>query len=346
MKGNCKSPKSRVAVIVPVYNDGATLGLTLRAIEPDIIRFGWDFIVVDDVSTDDSAKIAKEYRTQVIRLEQNKGVAAARNAGANATEADILVFVDADIKPQPETIFAMVNVLQNRPEIHAVGAYPLPGDLSPQWSSHFVGLRSSWGYHWNDNEEERFFSSVQSECGAIRKNVFEKCGGFTERHSGVGMEEFYLGHVMETKGFKNILLRSASYQHYYKSLTKRCFTLIERTSRWVPLFLSRKKFETHGAVGSQDAAFSCVLTFIALTALSAGIFIRWGITIAGLTLLVQIIFEWTFLNFAYKVYGWRMVFYSLPALQVMHLFIGLGFICGLKKYFLGVFYSSSKKTIF
>ncbi len=67
MKGNCKSPKSRVAVIVPVYNDGATLGLTLRAIEPDIIRFGWDFIVVDDVSTDDSAKIAKEYRTQVIR---------------------------------------------------------------------------------------------------------------------------------------------------------------------------------------------------------------------------------------------------------------------------------------
>ena len=334
MKGICKSSESKVAVIVPVYNDSTTLGLTLRAIEPDIIRFGWDFIVVDDVSTDDSAKIAKEYRTQVIRLEQNKGVAAARNAGANATEADILIFVDADVKPQPETLSAMVNVLQNRPEIHAVGAYPLPGDLSPQWSSHFVGLRSSWGYYWNNNEDERLFSSVQSECGAIRKNVFEKCEGFTERHSGVGMEEFHLAHMMELNGFKNILLRSASYQHHYKPLIKRCLTLIERTSRWVPLLLSRKKFESHGAVGSQDAAFSCVLTFVALTALSAGIFIRWGMTIAGLTWLVQIVLEWTFLNFAYKVYGWRMVFYSLPALQVMHLSIGLGFICGLKKHFL------------
>jgi len=338
MKELRKSSEFKVAVIVPVYNDGATLGLTLRTIEPDIIRFGWDFIVVDDVSTDDSAKIAEEYRAQVIRLEQNKGVATARNTGANATDADILIFVDADIKPQPETLFAMVNVLQNRPEIHSVGAYPLPGDLSPQWSSHFVGLRSSWGYHWDNNEDERLFSSVQSECGAIRKKVFEKCGGFTERHSGVGMEEFHMGHVMEMNGFKNILLRAASYQHHYKPLIKRCLTLIERTSRWVPLFLSRKKFETHGAVGSQDAAFSCVLTFIALTALSAGVFIQWGMIIAGLTWSVQIILEWKFLTFAYKVYGWRMVFYSIPALQVMHLSIGLGFIRGLKIFFL------SKKT--
>jgi len=331
-----KSSNLKVAVIAPVYNDSATLEICLQAIKT-VTKFpNWELIVVDDASPDDSSQIAERFGARVIRLDQNSGVAAARNVGARATDADILIFVDADIIPQPGALETMVNTLQTRPEIHAVGAYPVPGDLSPQWSAHFVGLRSAWGYHWNEGETERPFSGVQSECGAIKREVFEALGGFSERHRGVGMEEFHMAHEMERRGFRHLLIRAASYQHHYKTLKRRCLTLFDRTARWVPLLLQRKKFESQGAVGTANAALSCLLTFVALVALIAAFFIPWMVVLAGLAWLIQLILEWGFLGFARKIYGWLMVFYALPALQMIHIAIGLGFIRGLARLIFGV----------
>ncbi len=322
---------SKVAVIVPVYNAAATLETCLQAIRPRIKLPGWELIVVDDASTDGSARIAKRLGARVIKLERNLGVSAARNIGARAAHADILIFVDADIVPQPGALEAMVNTLQTRPDIHAVGAYALPGDLNPKWSARFVELRAAWGYRWGEEEMERPIFCIQSECGAIRRSIFEALGGFSERYGGVGMEEFHMAYEMERKGYRHLLLRSAAYHHYYKTLGCRCLILLERTARWVPLLLRRKKFESRGAVGTADAAFSCILTFMALMALIAGLFMPWMVALAGLAWLIQFVMEWGFLGFARKMYGWPMVFYALFALQVMHIAIGLGFIWGLVK---------------
>lgn len=318
----------KVAVIVPVYNAAATLEACLQAIKPSTRLSGWELIVVDDASTDGSARIAKRLGARVIKLERNLGVSAARNIGARATDSDILIFVDADIVPQPGALEVMANTLQARPDIYAVGAYALPGDLSPEWSAHFDGLRAAWDHHWNEGETERSISCFQSECGAIRKSTFEALDGFSERYGGVGMEEFHMAHEMERKGYRHLLLRSAAYHHYYKTLSRRCLALLIRTARWVSLLLRRKKFESRGAVGTVAAVFSCILTFIAFTALIAGLFMPWMAALAGLIWLIQLIVEWGFLGFARKMYGWPMVFYAFPALQVMHIAIGLGFIWG------------------
>lgn len=323
--------RTRVAVVIPVYNDEKTLSKCLEALAPSRANPNWEFIVVDDNSSDDSARVASEAEFKVIRLERNQGVSAARNAGARNTNSDILIFVDADIVPEPGCLEAMVEILENRREIHAVGAYPLPVNLSPEWSSHFVGLRSAWGYHWNEGERERKFSSIQSECGAIRREIFHLLGGFSERYEGVGMEEFHMAHEIEDQGLGHLLIKSAAYRHHYKPLFPRSRALIDRTARWVPLLRKRKKFESNGAVGTATAALSCVLTYlwivlgilspvaICLLFFSAAIFIG------------QLMLEARFLAFVRKMNGWWMMLYSVGALQILHLSIGLGFMIGVFK---------------
>lgn len=341
IRDNCPTPK--VAIIIPVYNCGSTLEVCLPGIRLVSKLHNWELIVVDDASTDNSGHIAERFGAQVIKLSQNRGVASARNMGVKATNADILIFVDADIVPQPGTLEEMIKVLKLRSDVHAVGAYPLPIDLSTYWSSHFVGLRSAWGYQWKKGESERRFSCLQSECGAIRKAIFEELGGFSEQYRDVGMEEFKLGHNMEKHGYCNLLIRNAQYKHYYRTLRRRELNLIERTARWVPLFLQRRKFESPGAVGTLLATLSCLLTFIVTAGLISGIFIPWLWVFAGFIWIIQIIVEWSFLHFAYKIYGWPMVLYSLIALQTMHLSIGLGFAKGLVSLFKRDLTLSTKK---
>lgn len=326
------SGKPAAAVIIPVHNDAATLSATLDAVAPEVRAGGWELIVVDDASTDDSVRVAEKRGARVLKLAVNRGVAGARNAGAQAVRGEILVFVDADIVPSPGCLTAMVETLGVRPEIHAVGAYPLPGNLSSAWSSHFVGLRSAWGYEWREGENERKFSSIQSECGAIRRTVFSELGGFSERYKGVGMEEFQMAHEMEERGYGHLLLRAASYRHHYKPLFRRCRALGDRTARWVPLFFRRRRFESPGAVGTPGASVSCLLSVLALAALAAGVFFPTALFLAAAAWLAQVAVERGFFRFAAATYGPRMSAYGFFALQVLHVAIFLGFLRGLWRF--------------
>ncbi len=325
--------KPSAAVIIPVHNDSATLSATLETVLPEVRAQGWELIVVDDASTDGSGKLAEAQGARVLRLDENRGVAGARNAGAAKVDVDILIFVDADIVPARGSLTAMVSTLSQRPELHAVGAYPLPGDLSAGWSSHFVGLRSAWGYGWKEGETERNFSSIQSECGAVRRPVFRELGGFPEIYKGVGMEEFQMAHEMEVRGYGNVLIRSASYRHHYKPLFHRCRILYDRTARWVPLFFRRKRFESPGAVGTPGAGVSCLLTALALAGLAAGLFVPPALILALAAWLVQIGLEWSFFRFSGAHYGPLMSVYGFFALQVLNISIVLGFIRGLGRLF-------------
>ena len=88
-----------VGVVVPMYNAERTIAATLRSICGQT-HHKLDIVVIDDGSTDRSAAIvaacaARDGRVRLVR-QTNAGVAAARNAGAAATNAPFLAFIDAD----------------------------------------------------------------------------------------------------------------------------------------------------------------------------------------------------------------------------------------------------------
>lgn len=88
-----------VSVIVPVYNVGRYLARCLDSIVNQTYH-NLEIILVNDGSTDSSGEICSQYaqRDARIRLltQENRGLAAARNAGLDQVRGEYIIFVDSD----------------------------------------------------------------------------------------------------------------------------------------------------------------------------------------------------------------------------------------------------------
>ena len=88
-----------VSVVIPVWNGEKVIETCLNSVTGQSLR-DMEIIVVDDVSTDGTARVLRrlaeqDSRIRVIR-QQNAGVSAARNAGIAACTGEYIRFVDAD----------------------------------------------------------------------------------------------------------------------------------------------------------------------------------------------------------------------------------------------------------
>ncbi len=92
---NAAGAKVRVAAVIPAYNEEHTVGSILQVVQRcEAID---EVIVVNDGSSDRTAEVANSLGARVINLYPNRGKGGAMKAGAKATTADILLFLDADL---------------------------------------------------------------------------------------------------------------------------------------------------------------------------------------------------------------------------------------------------------
>ena len=97
------------SVILPVYNVEAYLPACLDALLPQI-EADTEVILIDDGSTDASAEICRQYAARYpVRLlrQENRGVAAARNAGVGMAAGAYIVWVDPDDLPAADLLAAV-----------------------------------------------------------------------------------------------------------------------------------------------------------------------------------------------------------------------------------------------
>ncbi len=101
-----------VSVIIPVYNVEPYLREALDSVINQTYE-NLEILIVDDGSTDDSGMICDEYahRDSRIRVihQNNKGLSAARNAGLDAMNGELVVFLDSDDAYQPEFVSILVD---------------------------------------------------------------------------------------------------------------------------------------------------------------------------------------------------------------------------------------------
>lgn len=86
----------KVAAVIPAYNEATRLPRVLQVLtQCDSLH---EIIVVNDGSIDNTAEVAQQFaRVRVLNLPVNRGKGGAMFAGATATDADVILFFDADL---------------------------------------------------------------------------------------------------------------------------------------------------------------------------------------------------------------------------------------------------------
>ncbi len=95
-----KAPE--VSVVIPAYNEAEAIGTTIQEIKRLYPEF--EVVVVDDGSTDNTARIARESGARVVQHPYNIGNGAAVKTGIRAASGKYVVLMDGDGQHAPEDI--------------------------------------------------------------------------------------------------------------------------------------------------------------------------------------------------------------------------------------------------
>ena len=110
---------SRISVIIPAYNEEDSIGLVLDALPQNLIL---EIIVVDNNSTDDTARSASEKGARVV-AEKRRGYGSACLKGISELDnPDIVVFLDGDFSDYPEEIIQLVEPIESGKKDFVLGS--------------------------------------------------------------------------------------------------------------------------------------------------------------------------------------------------------------------------------
>lgn len=115
-----------ISVIIPMFNISEYLSPCLESVLTQNLD-NFEVIAVDDGSTDDSLKIAKEYQKKYSNLtvlhQDNKGAGAARNLGISKAKGKYIAFMDGDdLYPNAGILSKLVNIAETN-DLKIVGGY-------------------------------------------------------------------------------------------------------------------------------------------------------------------------------------------------------------------------------
>jgi hypothetical protein len=135
----------RTAVIVPAYNEAARVGQVLRTLRETALPL--EILVVNDGSLDDTSSVARSVEgVRVLDLPFNTGKGGAMQAGARATDAELLLFLDADlIGLRPNHVVDLLLPVARAEVAMAVGVFRggrLATDLSHLLVCYISGQRA------------------------------------------------------------------------------------------------------------------------------------------------------------------------------------------------------------
>ncbi len=172
-----------VSVIMPVYNGERYLAEAIASILGQTYA-DFEFIIVDDGSTDGSARIIREYgerdsRIHFIRRDRNQGGSFARNAGIAVAQGKYIAMMDCDDVCLPDRLRKQLNFLEAHPEIDVVSStiWLVDQDLKPlaPIPMPLEHPLIAWG--------QFFGANIAHPAVLLRREPLIAVGGYEERRS-------------------------------------------------------------------------------------------------------------------------------------------------------------------
>lgn len=137
-----------LAIVIPTYNRAESLDRTLQSLARQDAPLRPRIIVVDNNSTDDTARVVASYEGVRYVKQPRQGLSFARNSGVHAAgdlgPDDIIAFVDDDVEPSPGWAAALLRAFERYPQAACIGGRVLPArpESFPKWltSEHWAPL--------------------------------------------------------------------------------------------------------------------------------------------------------------------------------------------------------------
>jgi glycosyltransferase involved in cell wall biosynthesis len=114
---------TRISVILPVYNGEKFIALSINSILNQTFK-DFEFIIINDGSTDDTCNIIQSYRdsrVSIIDNEKSQGIATSLNLGLRCASGEIIIRQDADDISLPTRFEKQVAYLGSHPEVGVLG---------------------------------------------------------------------------------------------------------------------------------------------------------------------------------------------------------------------------------
>lgn len=135
-----------LSVIVPAYEEAATIAEALRRLDGELQRqpLRYEVIVVSDGCTDGTPEIARELglpNQRVVHYARNQGKGYAIRTGGALAEGRLVAFIDGDLDIHPSSLITLIDQLE-RTDVDAVVASKVHPDSSVHYPA-FRRLQSS-----------------------------------------------------------------------------------------------------------------------------------------------------------------------------------------------------------
>jgi GT2 family glycosyltransferase len=202
--------------VIPTWNRRDLLLNLFESLAAQTRKFD-EIIVVDNGSTDDSAEIAERAGAKVLRLEQNKGFAAAVNRGIEAAETEWIAILNNDMTFEPDWLekllaapadswFATGKILQAGDHSRVDGAFD---EISRGACASRCGSGKSDGPVWNQARRIRI---APMTAAIFRRRLFRELGCLDETF-GSYMEDVDFGLRCALAGREGFYVPSAVAYH-------------------------------------------------------------------------------------------------------------------------------------
>lgn len=164
-----------LSIIIPTLNEEGHIGAVLTDLRPQLIE-GDEVIIVDGMSDDRTADIAKEHGARVVSQPRN-GNGLAKTAGARAAKNDIIVFIDADSRLPKDFLFRIRKHFED-PELLFLGGFTLYDSRSKAWKAVYDTYSSVIFQIGRANHAITKECYVPPNNSAFRKKAFLDAGGY------------------------------------------------------------------------------------------------------------------------------------------------------------------------
>lgn len=187
-----------MCVVIPTYKREAVLLISLQSLID--LNLDVDILVInDDKST--PLNIPTHFSKHISVVQNTKkGVASARNYGAELSNSEWILFMDDDINVNEKVFNHIIDVINKNEEIDVLNVnWEYPKELMEQLKKSKFGrymifkkLTSLRGYSNNKWPQNKLYKTNENASYflLVKRSVFEKSGGYNELFPHAGFEDF------------------------------------------------------------------------------------------------------------------------------------------------------------